>query len=146
MICLRPIGREEVIFFILTAAGDVRVPARCWPLEVALEDLSKRERGELLEPIEQWPRLTTSGGRTFAGVDIMLRRLSMNRVLVREGEGWEAGYRLTHEAADAQRRSFQLLGAQDQDAVRACAQKLIECLKTWSKNSVVSRPSRSGTI
>ena len=146
MIPLRPIAREELIFFILAAAGDVRVPARCWALEVALEHLSKAAPGELAQAINNWPRVTTSSCRSFAGVDAILRTLAATNVLQREGEGWEAGYRLSDRTSVEQQRLLELLGAREQKALRKSAQKLIECLTTWSKKSVVGRPTKSGTI
>jgi hypothetical protein len=142
-----PLLPEELIGVIWAAAGPVRVPARCWPMQIALSALDARAPavGRVDRVLVGWSVTLSSQGRRRGSVDSVLRDLAIRGALSVEGRGWEAGYRprpiwLAQGAA-----ALASLTDSERSAVRLAAQKLIASVTIWSKNSVAGLPDNSVT-
>jgi hypothetical protein len=138
-------NRTEVVGLLLAAAGDVRVPARCWPLEVALYYLATSDLCHTLQAsVCGWNRTDSLSGSSY-GAEIALRELAVTGHLRAEGRGWEAGYRLHERSARTFRRRLSRLCPRERSAIHNSVSQLQACLTTWSKNAVVPTPSASST-
>jgi hypothetical protein len=139
---------ELVVALLLAAAKAPRVPARCWPLEIALERLAVEmpKDSALSHRLTRWTRTTSDAGRTFAGIDSLLRDLALRGTVRVEGAGWDAGYRLTERALAEARALIGALSSSERRALQRAAQRLVASLSIWSKNSLDERPTGSSTI
>jgi hypothetical protein len=142
-----PLIREELIGMIWAAAGPVRVPARCWPMQIALAVLDTQVPaiGRVDRVLGEWPESVSSHGRHRNNVDSILRDLAIAGLLSVEGRGWDAGYRPSAAWLAQGAAALASLTRSERAAVRLAAQKLIASLTIWSKNSVTCVPDRSVT-
>jgi hypothetical protein len=141
------LSREEIVGIIWAASGPIRVPGRCWPLEVALDVLATGlpAAGLLKSAMTAWPVAVTSTGRMHVGIDRMLQYLSGSGLLVVEGSGWDVGYRPALNWLAQCSAARKVLRAVERAAVDAAAQRLVACATTWSKNARASLPPKSFT-
>ena len=142
-----PLCQEEVLGVIWAAAGRVRVPVRCFPMQVALDvlDQSSPPDGRLRRALASWPRSVTSRGLIHVGVDQFLVGQYRSGFLSVEGQGWEVGYRPTESWLERCHVTLLSLNGRERVAVHSSAQRLVACVTTWSKNSLASLPERSLT-
>lgn len=141
------LAREEILGLIWAAVGQVRVPARCWPLQIALELLEARSpsSGRVRRALDAWPVEVTSHGRGRTGIDGLLRDLAISGALHVEGTGWEAGYLPTSQWLERGFIALTSLGGPEREAVKIAAQRLVASLTIWSKKSRADLSDRSVT-
>jgi hypothetical protein len=142
-----PLVREEILGIVWAAAGPLRVPARPWPLHIALDvvEVEAPPAGRLWRALECWPASVTSRGRYRIGMEQMLRQLAREGALSVEGLGWDAGYRPTLGWLQQGTIALASLTRAEHAAVRNAAQKLVASLTTWSKKSRTDLSERSLT-
>lgn len=143
-----PLSPDEVLGVVWSVAGPIRVPARCWPMQVALENLALhlgRGVGQLAHAVASWPIQVSSSGRAYVGVDLILRELANAGHLIPEGRGWDGGFRPS--SAWLERSSFvrTSLPSYERAAVDRAAQRLVATVTIWSKKALVSLDDRSAT-
>lgn len=142
-----PLVQEEIIGLVWAAAGALRVPARAWPLQIALEvlEIEAPPGGRLARAMDLWPTSVTSHGRCRTNVERTLRALARNRALSTEGRGWDAGYRPTPDWLEYGRIALTSLTTGERAAVGLAAQRMVASLTTWSKKSRTDLSARSAT-
>jgi hypothetical protein len=142
-----PLCQEEILGIIWAAAGRVRVPVRCFPMQVALDVLDQTvpASGRLRRALASWPKAVTSAGMSHAGMDQTLQALRFSHLILAEGRGWDAGYRPSEAWFEQCCATLAGLGKGEYNAVCGAAQRLVACLTTWSKKSRASLPNRSFT-
>lgn len=142
-------SRADVVGMLLVATGAcVRIPPRCWPIEIALEQLDADLTGRyaLGRVVATWARVTTSQGRIFERVEALVRELALLGDVVPCGRGREAGYELTPMAQRKYFRQLAWLSDAEGDALQRSAQSLVASLTKSSKKDCASRPARSATV
>jgi hypothetical protein len=141
------ISQRQVVELLWAAAGPMRVPARPWPLQVAIETLAVRAPAgtRLAATVNAWPQRVTSSGRAYVGLDSILRDLVTCGHLFVEGRGWDAGYRPTPRWWNTLSTVLAARSRREQCALREAGQRLVACLASWSKNSRAPLPSRLET-
>jgi hypothetical protein len=142
-----PLAREEILGLLWAAAGPVRVPARCWPMQIALDVLEAQAPliGRVERVLEAWPVSISSHGRRRSDVDGILRDLAIAGFLVVEGRGWDAGYRPTERWLAQGTAALASLTASERASVKVAAQRLVASVTIWSKKSLVELSDRSAT-
>lgn len=141
------LSKTDLVAMLVAYGGSVRVPLRCWPLEVALEKLAATTPAgsSLAVALGAWPPRKTPSGCVRPGVDGLLIALAGAGVMSAEGAGWEAGFRLSPAARKQYQEVIAALSLDDREALRSATQVLVACLTTWSKNAVEAGPISAST-
>lgn len=132
---------------VMARGGEIRVPLRCWPLEIALEELAAGAPlgSSISLALSLWPVRKTSAGLVRPGVDAVLMGLAKAGFLFADGCGADAGLRLAGAASIYFQGVTAKLSIREQYALHRAAQVLVACLTTWSKNSVAAGPISAST-